>query len=305
MEKENSLPAKGRQLRVFSLITLGLLTLSFLWLFYDLYAYMEIRERSQEVGRLGNLLGAGYIVRVLLFVISGILLLKAFRRGLKTDMIVIAVIATGVVAAITTVFDFAALSDIGQEYLELGYECVMEWTTLFLSLIIRILFLFTLLLLIVRIMRSLATLEAPAGKGVDEVLFEITQYIGIICGMAGVMFTIWAFGTLQDFEIKAWHRWLFWFYCAAIIIPYFTVLIYWVARLAKRKILSLYDEKQKQDIAQSGLATWLISIPVMILVSVVNFGNNDSVTVILWFPFYLFSTLLIFSVMLLVKFIKG
>jgi hypothetical protein len=305
MEKENSMPAKERHLRVFSLVTLGLLTLSFLWLFYDLYAYLEIREKSQEAGRLGNLLGAGYIVRVLLFVSAGILLLKAFRRGLRTNMTVIAVIASGVVAAIATVFDFAALSDIGQEYLELGYECSLEWATLFLSLIIRLFFLLALFLLIVRIMRSLATLKVPAGKAVDEVLFEITQYIGIICGLSGVMFTAWAFGALQDFEIKAWHRWLFWFYSAAIIIPYFTVVIYWVVRLTQRKILSLYDEKQKQDIAQSGLATWLISIPVMILVSLLNFGSNDSVTVVLWFPFYLFSTILIFSVFLLVKFIKG
>ncbi len=305
MKKENSLPAKGQQLRVLSLITLGLLTLSFLWLFYDIYAYLEIRGRSQDVDRLSNLLGAGYIVRVLLFVSSAILLLKAFRRGLRTDITVMAVIASGVVAAIATVFDFAALSDIGHEYLDMGYECAMEWTTLFLSLIIRLFFLFALLLAIIRIMRSLATLKVPAGKAVDEVLFEITQYIGIICGLAGVVFITWSFGALQDFQIKAWHRWLFWFYSAAIIIPYFTVNIYWVVRLAKRKILSLYDEKQKQDIAQSGLATWLISIPLMILVTVATSGSNDSVTVILWFPFYLFSTVLVFSVLLLVRFLKS
>jgi len=78
-----------------------------------------------------------------------------------------------------------------------------------------------------------------------------------------------------------------------------------VARLARRKELTLYDEKQKHDIAQSGLAAWLISIPVMILISVLNFDSNDSATAILWFPFYLFSTLLVFSVSLLERYKKG
>jgi len=36
MEQGNSIPANGRQLRIISLVTLVLLTLSFLWLFYDL-----------------------------------------------------------------------------------------------------------------------------------------------------------------------------------------------------------------------------------------------------------------------------
>jgi hypothetical protein len=304
MEKSGLPSGHKKQLSISTVITMILLIISFLWVFYDLYAYFEIMARSPSVESLSTFIGIGFILRILLFISFAIMLLWAFRNGVKSDLLVIASIIVGVVTAICLVFDFAALNDIGSDYLEYGYDCTLEWIWLFGSLMIRLLFLVTAFVLSIRILKG-SRLRTSAGEhAVDEILFEVTQYVGIVCGFTGLVFTVWAYIALNDFTLKNWLVWLLMFYCLAIALPYLTMIIYWLVRLRHRTQLTVYDEKQKHDIAFSGLTAWLVSIPVMASLFIINFGKAASATVFLWLPFYLFITLLVFSLSLLLRFKK-
>lgn len=302
MAQSNSLSGKSKQLQIILFVTLVLLTVSFLWIFYDIYAYLEIKARSDAVERISNFIGIGFVAQIFLYISFGIFVLKAFRNGLRSDRLVILSIISGVVSAIFLVFDFAALEDIGTDYLVHGYDSSKEWIWLFSSLAVRLVFFVTLYLLIIRILRGIRSFTYTGKTIVDEIIYEVTQYIGIVCGLIGVIFTSYAYVALDDFTMINWLVWLLMFYCLVIILPYFTMIIYWIIRLAGRSEMTLFDEKIRQDIAQSGLIAWLVSIPVMALIFVSDFGKTPSATMLMWFPFYLFSTLLVFSVSLLERF---
>jgi len=304
MAQASSLSGKSKQLQMTLFITLVLLTISFLWIFYDIYAYLEIKAGSDAFERISKFIGIGFVARILLYISFGIFVLKAFRNGLRSDRLVILSIITGVVSAICLVFDLAALEDIGTDYLVHGDECTMEWIWLFSSLAVRLLFYVTVYLLIIRILRGIKSLTSTRKTIVDEIIYEVTQYVGIVCGLIGIIFTSYAYVALDDFPFRNWLVWLLMFYCLVIILPYFTMIIYWIIRLTGKAEMTLFDEKVRHDIAHSGLIAWLVSIAVMVLIFVVHFGKAPSATMFMWFPFYLFSTLLVFSVSLLERYKK-
>jgi len=304
MAKSNTLSGKSSQLQTALFVTLVLLIVSFLWIFYDFYAYLEIQGRSDAVESISIFIVIGFVAQVLLYISFGIFVVKAFRNGLRTDRLVILSIIAGVVSATSLPFDFAAMEDIGTDYLAHGYGCTMEWIWLYSSLAVRLIFFVTVYLLIIRTLRGIRSLTSTRKTIVDEIIYEVTQYVGIVCGLIGIIFTSYAYVALNEFTIRNWLVWLLIFYCLVIILPYFAMIIYWIIRLAGRAEMTLFDEKVRQDIAQSVLTAWLVSIPVMVLIFVSDLGKTFSVTTFMWFPFYLFSTLLVFSVSLLERYKK-
>ncbi len=305
MENTNSNREADKNLRVIAVVTLAILCLSLLWLFYDLYAYSRIRAISPESVTIVAVTGIGFLVRILLFLFFAVLILRSFRQGLKPSLTVIISIITGSIAIIAMFFDFAALEDIGTDYLEYGYKCTGEWIWLFGSLLLRLVFYTSLFALIIRILKSNGTLN-PSSQGlVDEILFEVTQWVGIISGGTGVIFTMYAFTVLDGFTAKSWLLWLLLFYCGAIMLPWLALTVYRISRLALRREPSPYDEKQKQDMSFAGMTAWLVSVPLMAIMLVFSLGKSPSPVVYLWFPFYLFTTLLVYSVVLLKRYRKG
>jgi hypothetical protein len=302
MKQFNKVSEDKRHLRTGALVTLVLLTLASLWLFYDLYAYLEIKAKSPAIEKMSSFIGTGFIIQILLLFSFALLILKSFRAGYKAGVLVITVIIAGTVSAILLVFDFAALEDIGSDYLVEGYECTLEWIWLFGSLLFRLVFYIILYQVIFRILRAIRGLTANPPPVVDEIMFEVTQYIGIVCGFIGLVFTAYAYVALGDFIISNWLLWLLMFYSLVIVLPWFLLILYWIIRLSRKATPTLYDEKQKRDLASSGLIAWLSSIPFMVIILVTSLGQSSSPTVYLWFPSYLFFTLMVFSASLLLKY---
>lgn len=305
MEQAGLLSGNRKQLKVSAVVTLILLAISTLWIFTDLYIYSEIKQKSPDWHDLRNLIVIGYIVSGLSFISFAVLLYMSFRNGIKTDVLIIFCIITGVISAVNLVFDISALDDISADYLQGGYDCIMEWTWLFLSLIVRLIFFVAGFMLLFRILKKIGSLNAVSKSVADETVFEATQYVGIVCGIIGIAFTTYAYITLKDFAMKNWLVWLLMFYCLIIMLPYFIVIVYWIFRLNRKTTLTIYDEKQKQDIALSGMTAWLASILVMTVLFLFSFGKPASATVFLWFPVFVFTTLLVFSVSVLLRFRKG
>ena len=77
--------------------------------------------------------------------------------------------------------------------------------------------------------------------------------------------------------------------------PYFIIIVYWLIGELKDRGHPLYDEKQRSDLTRAGITTWLISTPAMGILFLLDYAKVYSLERILWFPFYLFLTLLVFS----------
>ena len=304
MEQRNLTPEKKGLNRIVTMSTLALLILSVLWIFYDLYVFMEMKSNSSAIGSFDNGIGLGFVIRILLYISFAALLFRAFAGGLKTGAMVVFSVLTGVVSAISVVFDWAALVDIYHDYPN-GNECKMEWNWLFFSLAIQLAFCFTGLILVFKVMQAKRSAAAAALPVVDETVYEITQYVGIVCGIAGLAFTVLADITLNEWALKNWLIRLVLFYCLIIILPWFTMVVYWLVRLARNAEATLYDEKQEQDLARSGLNALLVSIPVMAVIFILNYRSEGSATGFLWLPYYLFSTLFVFSLSLLLRYKRG
>jgi hypothetical protein len=80
------------------------------------------------------------------------------------------------------------------------------------------------------------------------------------------------------------------------VIPYVLIVLYWLIIKLRERVVEWYDEKQFQDITRASLVTLIASIIIMTgifviqqFVIVFNFLNE------IWFPFYVFLVLLLFS----------
>ena len=202
--------------------------------------------------------------------------------------------------------DFAALSDLGDDYLKAGHDCILEWTWLYTGLVIHFIFYTTAIITLYRSLKKTKILNKLEVKVIDETLFEVTQLVGIVCGLAGVVFTLFAYFVIGNAKPPgpAWLTWIIFAYCLVILIPYFSIILYWIVKLILNKNRSVYDEKQKQDLFKAGFTAWIISIPVMLIFLLLNVGKGNFASIVLWFPLYVFINLFVFSSATIIYFKK-
>ncbi len=307
MNNENSLTGRKRQLRISAVISLVLLTLCVLWLIFDLYGYQVIRDKSPDLKFVSKGIVLGLIPKLLVYLplaVSLFLIVKSFK---ELRLLSYLCILLGIVSFVAIAGDVASLNDIGKDYIEGDYKCILEWTGLYAGLIFHFVFYVSGIIIIYKSMKKSRSLENVEITIVDETLFEITQLAGVVCGSIGIVFTLYMYIVMGHAKIPE-NNWLIWLnfgYCAVFLIPYLSINLYWIGRLILSKKKSLYDEKQKLDLFRAGWAAWIISIPLMLVFLLINLGRADFASSVLWFPFYMFLSLFLFSTATLIYFKKG
>jgi hypothetical protein len=120
-------------------------------------------------------------------------------------------------------------------------------------------------------------------RRIGERLFMVTYVVGAICGAAGlVVLFVW------PGRVREWHLW------ELAVMPLVLVYAYWIAVMRKARTSEVVDEKQNFDMTNAGGLAWGLSIPAMGAAFVLyEEGLFDPS---LWFPYYLFVTLLLYSV---------
>jgi hypothetical protein len=171
-------------------------------------------------------------------------------------------------------------------------------------MLINLIIYLTGLWIIVRIVLGIKSVPWKSEMLTDEVVFEITQYLGIVCGITGTAFAIYVFNFLENHSHWMTIGSIRWVYscCLIFILPYISAILYWVFKLACKKNRSLYDEKQHHDLSTAGLVTWLLSIPMMSAFLFINIQHNSPASGVMVFPLYVFTTLIIFSATVLFNF---
>jgi uncharacterized protein YjeT (DUF2065 family) len=126
-----------------------------------------------------------------------------------------------------------------------------------------------------------------------EKLFTATQIIGMICGATGlaVMF-IWTRAAMDNY---LWEL---------ILMPYFVMMVFWGIIRRTQKSREIIDEKQGLDMAQAMAITFGFSTIVMGFV-LFPLYSADLLRGAMWYPVYLFLSILFFSVFTLINFRKN
>lgn len=305
-----------KSIKVTSRITLGLIIVSFVCFIFNLIFFINLHLRIyslQDIGMFLDKFGdlAAYLMMVVLFshlsaIITIILELRFFNRGSFLRSLIFFVL---IFSFIMIFGDFALSSDIIKEYkagLTLEQGILAEFIILYLSQLLHLAFFILIIILLVIIKKRDTSIQLPETENTslqlvkDEAIFINAQYVGILTAIAGIiilsaMALISPLWTIKKGIVMV---------CAILVFPYVAIVAYWFFLKLRERITEWYDEKQFQDLTKAGLITFLSSM--LILVALFLFQNlYDKTDLVLgfvntvWFPFYFFIVLLIFSSIIL------
>jgi hypothetical protein len=293
-------------IRVFTTATLLLGLISLLWLVYDFSLYNQLKPvilSFEPLGRLEQLaefVWLSYLFMFMVHIIAGITLLLHLRYFLVLRLINVIILLLGITSFLAVFSDWALLGDISKEY-EAGLDTSGEWLILYILLAIHTVFFLLLSGISAVILRRLKVNDnvgIPMQK--DEMVFTASQYVGLICGIIGLVWTVFALLISQRLPVSYYHMLAS---CIMILIPYGLVVLYWFILKFNEKIGDWYDEKQSRDVYRSGFFTLVTIIPVMLGLYLII--HNDKLFIrgdYFWFPFLIFTTLLLFSLLTLVSY---
>jgi hypothetical protein len=289
--------------QIILLITLILLLISFIWLFYKIYAYYEISKSVSSFDSIYTGIALGNFLKFILIIFFSILLYQALKNNVRINSLAYFAFITGFFTIFCMFSDWAALHDISQG----EPDTTNEWSFLRMGLIVNFIFYIIGYITIIKIRREIRTSHAIRKSVIDETIFEVIQYIGIVCSSIGIAFSLFICLVLShnNHVINKSDIIIMNSFCLVIFLPYISVVLYWIIKLIREKNLAPYDEKQKHDLAMAGLITWLLSIPIVLVYFLIDNGRMGEISKMVYLPLYLFATLLIFSISVLHSFKKS
>jgi hypothetical protein len=293
-------------IRVFTMATLWLGILCLPWLVYDYFLYKQLKPVILEFGDLGRLedlaefVWMSYLVMFPVHILAGFTLLLHLRYFRVIRTINVILVLLGIMSFLAVFSDWALMGDVTKEY-EAGLDTAGEWPLLFVFLGIHAIFFLLLTGICAMVLNKLKltdAVELPMQK--DEMVFAAAQYVGLICGGLGMVWTVFALVVSQRLPVSYYHMLAS---CILFLIPYGLVVLYWFLLKFREKLGDWYDEKQSRDVYRSGFITLLVIVPVMFGLFLVL--HNDAFFTggeYFWFPFLLFTALTLFSLLTLVHY---
>ena len=287
-----------KKLKISAIVSLISGLVSFGFLIYNVIAFEYIRAKISNCEELGETtevlalyIGIGLMVSFFFHISAIFTMTFRFQFIKKITALGMTILLIGIFSFICLIGDLAALSDIGKQY-QVGLSTTSEWRYLYLAFIPHVVFHILMLItlyLTFSLFKNQNHLE-PVLK--DEIIFIVAQYIGILCGVIGIGFTF----LIVLLQVSPYVlRYILPFYCLFIIMPYGLICLYWIIIKRKERLSEVYDEKQWRDVAKAGLTTLLLSIPCMAIMYILNYQTMYGTISMIWFPFYMFLILLIFS----------
>jgi hypothetical protein len=295
--------------RLFTLATMFLGLISLCWLVYDYFLYKQLKTVMLSFAELGKLeqlaefVWLSYLFMFMVHIIAGFTLLLHFRFFRVIRPINIILVLLGITSFLGVFSDWAILGDIAKEY-EMGWDTSGEWPILYILLGIHAVFLLLLTgisAVVFGKLKERKNEEIILQK--DEMVFTAAQYVGLICGILGLVWTLFALLISQRLPVSYYHMLAS---SILILIPYGLVVLYWFILKLNEKIGSWYDEKQRSDVYRSGFITMVVTIPVMLLLYLVI--HNEHILErgeYFWFPFLIFISLALFSLLTLIHYQKN
>ena len=271
-----------------------MLILSFIQLCVMGYFYMMLYKKDPISIKFGTFLIFPFLVVILfnIYLIRILFLIMQLEPFKDWEIKKTLTIWLSSISPFLFFLDFLAMSDIIQEHLPGIYDCSPEFAALRVIFFIHLIYYiyFAVILII-----SILYLKKNQDKDIylyNENNFNRLNIIGFFSGLLGII------GTLILSFIKVpiikW-KWIVLPFCLLLLSPYILYLTNWFLSIEKENRHKFLDEKQKHDFFKASVTTLLISLPVLLIYFIFNYYKISGPGNILWLPFYLFSTLLIFS----------
>jgi hypothetical protein len=306
MTTTDLLSEQKKQIRTSSHFALVLLVISFLILIICLHAYNEIKALVPSSAAIIDILGIGIIPRLMLYIFLTVLFLSALKYNIQFKLFGILTTVMGIISFLMILSDYTALHDIYNEYITGKFACNPEFKILYNGLIFNFIFLLAAFITVMKIRKQVKSEGIKKRHVLVETTYEITQYVGIICSIIGIAFVLYIYSVFSNNNliISEFTKLLTFTACIIILLPYIIMIFYWIYKLSKENEGSLLDEKQKHDLTWSGLLAFLFSIIFILVFFMINHGRTGQISALVYFPFYLFATLLVFSISVLYYFKK-
>jgi predicted membrane channel-forming protein YqfA (hemolysin III family) len=246
---------------------------------------------TELVQWMGTAVAGGIIITGLIHGLGLIGIFTQYKRLKQENMAGAAAFVTGLVSFFLLIVDATMLQDIGNEYMA-GWNGAGEWGIVFIGHGFHALFGAAMILQCILAGKNMRK-GTPDFIAKDEVLFLTVHQIGIFSAVIGLVFiaVLYCFGTPRT----AYSNGLLFLLSIVVLLPYAAAVLYWLFTKRRVKIKEWYDEKQFIDILRGALVALIVSvlaIMVMFLLSILGLIKPGTV---IWFPVYLFVTLLVFS----------
>ena len=201
------------------------------------------------------------------------------------------IVILGVTSFLGVFSDWAILGDISKEY-EAGLDTTGEWPILYILLDIHTVFLLLLTGSLAGVLPRMKKIDGEeTAMQKDEMVFTAAQYVGLVCGIIGLVLSVFALFISQRLPVSYYHMLGS---SILILIPYGLVVLYWFILKFSEKIGDWYEEKQRRDVYRSGFITLVVTIPVMLVLFLAIHNENIFVRgEYFWFPFLVFISLTI------------
>lgn len=160
-----------------------------------------------------------------------------------------------ILSGILLLSDAALLSDLGKEYL--FWDVTQEWNMLYAFTSLQLLVMFIGLYLLLKSKDPSPFAISPKAQKFDEPMFLITTYVGLICGVFGLMMLPLSnyFDVLESFRTS-----FIMVLSLLALIPFVSSVIYWLLRNRGKRLQELVDEKQFQDVSVGALLAVILVI---------------------------------------------
>lgn len=232
-------------------------------------------------------MGVGLLIFLVFYLLTLLQIVVFIKHAEQITLFSFFLIFSGILCILLVFSDWALLSDIHKQYLNQFSQ--PEWSLVY--PILGVQFFLTLLFLYLNFSGFFTR------KDIDEIAkdynaFLLVHYVGLLTGLLGIMNQGMGF-----FFTRGWNFLVHTIIGGIVLLfPYIVVVFYWGVTKLKEKDRVWFDEKQRSDLGRSAIFTLLLDVLFMSAVFVLNIGRLDGFIRLVWFPLYLFSTTLFFSI---------
>jgi hypothetical protein len=246
-------------------------------------AFNEITILEQN---LLTVVGFGLLLLLVFDLLSTLQLVIYFKRVEKIKAFYLILLILGIISGLLVFSDVALLSDINRQYHNQLSQ--PEWQLVYPFIIYQ--FVITLIFQYCHLTgKFLVQQEEMITRDIN--IFLVVQVVGVVCGVLGL--GLMSLGFLYS---RAWTLTIHTIISMGVLLfPYALAVGYWIFMKLKEKDRQWYDEKQSQDVGKSAFLTLVIVTFIMVALFFLHYFRLDGVIRMLWLPFYIFSTLFLFS----------
>jgi hypothetical protein len=234
-----------------------------------------------------NFVGIGLLLFLAFCLLSLWQLVRYLKNAQEISLSSLLLLAPGVLGLLLIFGDIALLNDIGKQY-RYGLS-QPEWLVLYIVMAFQ--FVSALVLTYANLFKLKEEVQVKHIAR-DSNIFMVSQYIGLICGSMGLAFISLNFFFPRSLWMMKIHTVMT---TIVLLIPYLLIVTYWFIVKLQEKPKEWYDEKQVQDVGRSSLLTLILSTVVMSFLFFLNYNHLSGVVSVLWFQFYAFLVLSLFS----------